>query len=243
MTRLAMIGIGLLLAAGIVQAQPRSTADSLFHAAQAAYEDGNYDNAELTALRGLREAASLDELDKLKYHLLLGFVYVARDQRPAALQEFTHVLTVNPAYNLDPVQTSPKITDVFREARQNYLLSVASEPAVFRMPQADARMSASWRSLVLPGWGQFYKRQELKGTALAVAQVFTLAALVFEQIEVGKRHDDYRNLQVYGDPRIDQAYADYRSAYRTRNVVGYITLGVYLLNYADALYYPVWHKK
>jgi hypothetical protein len=186
-------------------------------------------------LRGLREATNLDELGKLKYHLLLGFVYVARDQRQNALQEFTHVLTVNPAYNLDPVQTSPKILDVFHDARQNYLLNVASQPAIFRMPQADVRLAASWRSLVLPGWGQFYKRQELKGTAIVVAKVFSLAALIFEQVEVNRRHNDYRGL-AYNDPRIEQVYGDYRSAYRTRNVVGYITLGVYLINYCDALY-------
>ena len=251
MIRLAVMGAWLLLCAGVVWAQPPSAADSLFAAAQTAYEDGNFDGAELAALRGLREATTLDELGKLKFHVLLGFVYVARDQRQTALQEFTYVLTVNPAYNVDPVQTSPKILDVFREARQNYLLKVASEPAVFRMPQADARLAASWRSLVLPGWGQFYKQQELKGTAFAVAQVFSLAALIFEQVEVNHRHNDYLNLRSYNDPRnnidngprIDQAYSDYRSAYRVRNVVGYITLGVYLFNYVDALYYPVWHRK
>jgi tetratricopeptide (TPR) repeat protein len=242
MIRLAVIGAWLMLAACSLYAQQQGAADSLFQAAQTAYEDGNYDGAELAALRGLREATNLDELGKLKYHLLLGFVYVARDQRQNALQEFTHVLTVNPAYNLDPVQTSPKILDVFHDARQNYLLNVASQPAIFRMPQADVRLAASWRSLVLPGWGQFYKRQELKGTAIVVAQVFSLAALMFEQVEVNRRHNDYRGL-AYNDPRIEQVYGDYRSAYRTRNVVGYITLGVYLINYCDALYYPVWHQK
>lgn len=242
MIRLAVIGAWLLWAACSLYAQQRTAADSLYQAAGTAYEDGNWDGAELAAQRGLIEAANLDELGKLRFHILLGFVYVAREQKQFALQEFTHVLTVNPAYEPDPVQTSPKILDVFREARQNYMLKVASQPAVFRMPQADVRLSASWRSLVLPGWGQFYKRQELKGTAFAVAQAFSLAALIFEQSESNRRHRDYRNLP-FGDPRIEQAYSDYQNAYRTRNVVGYITLGIYLLNYCDALYYPVWHKK
>jgi tetratricopeptide (TPR) repeat protein len=243
MIRIAVIGTLLMLAALPLYAQPRSPADSLFDVAQSAYEDGNYDGAELAALRGLREATNLDELGRLKFHLLLGFVYVARDQKQNALQEFTTVLKANPAYDLDPVQTSPKILEVFREARNDYLQRVASEPAVFRMPQADVRLSASWRSLLLPGWGQFYKRQELKGTAIAVTQVITLAALIFEQSEQARRHDEYQHLKQYGDPRIEQAYADFRNAYRVRNVVGYITLGVYIFNYFDALYYPVSHKK
>jgi len=242
MIRFAALGACMMLAACALFAQQPSTADSLFLAARSAYEDGNYDGAELSALRGLRVATDVDELGKLKFHALLGFVYVARDQRQNALQEFTTVLIVNPAYDLDPVQTSPKILDVFHEARQNYLLKVASQPAVFRLPQADVRLSASWRSLVLPGWGQFYKRQQLKGTAFAVAQFFSLGAFIFEAVETNNRHNDYLNLRHYGDPRIDQSYNDYKSAYRTRNAVGYITLGIYFLNYTDALYYPVLHR-
>jgi tetratricopeptide (TPR) repeat protein len=217
-------------------------ADSLFVMAQARYDDGDFDGAELAALRGLRLASDLDELGKLKFHLLLGFVYVARDQRENALQEFNHVLVTNPAYDLDPVQTSPKIMEVFRQARNDYLLKVASEPAVYRMPQSDVRLAASWRSLALPGWGQFYKKQDTKGSAFAAAQLLSLAALIYMQTETNRRHDEYLGKRAYGDPNIENAYNEYRHAYQVRNVVGYVTLGIYFVNYLDALYYPVFKK-
>jgi hypothetical protein len=217
-------------------------ADSLFEMAQARYDDGDFDGAELAALRGLRLAADLDELGRLNFHLLLGFVYVARDQRANALQEFNHVLVVNPAYDLDPVQTSPKIMEVFRQARSDYLLKVASEPAVYRMPQSDVRLAASWRSLLAPGWGQFYKKQDTKGSAFAAAQILSLAALIYMQTETNRRHSDYLDKKVYGDPGIENAYNLYHQAYRTRNVFGYVTLGIYVINYLDALYYPVFKK-
>jgi hypothetical protein len=217
-------------------------ADSLFEMAQTRYEDGDFDGAELAALRGLRLAADLDELGKLKFHLLLGFVYVARDQRENALQEFNHVLVANPAYDLDPVQTSPKIMEVFRQARNDYLLKVASEPAVYRMPQSDVRLAASWRSLLAPGWGQFYKKQDTKGSAFAAAQLLSLAALIYMQTETNRRHNEYLGKRAYGDPNIENAYNEYRHAYQVRNVVGYVTLGIYFVNYLDALYYPVFKK-
>ena len=217
-------------------------ADSLFEMAQTRYEDGDFDGAELAALRGLRLAADLDELGKLKFHLLLGFVYVARDQRENALQEFNHVLVANPAYDLDPVQTSPKIMEVFRQARNYYLLKVASEPAVYRMPQSDVRLAASWRSLLAPGWGQFYKKQDTKGSAFAAAQLLSLAALIYMQTETNRRHNEYLGKRAYGDPNIENAYNEYRHAYQVRNVVGYVTLGIYFVNYLDALYYPVFKK-
>jgi hypothetical protein len=236
----------LVLVFGALAAFPlfaqTTPADSLFEMAQTRYDDGDFDGAELAALRGLRLAADLDELGKLKFHLLLGFVYVARDQRANALQEFNHVLVVNPAYDLDPVQTSPKIMEIFRQARSDYLLKVASEPAVYRMPQSDVRLAASWRSLALPGWGQFYKKQDTKGSAFAAAQVLSLAALIFMQTETNRRHDEYLGKKVYGDPNIENAYNEYRHAYQVRNVVGYVTLGIYFVNYLDALYFPVFKK-
>jgi hypothetical protein len=216
-----------------------TAADSLFQAAQGLYDDGNFDGAELTALRGLRAASALDELGQLRFHLLLGFVYVARDQKDNGLQEFTKVLSVNPAYDLEPVQTSPKILEVFKEAKQDYLMKVASEPAVFRMPQADVRMAASWRSAVLPGWGQYYKKQDTKASAIIAAQVLSLTALIYMQTEVNRRHDDYLRIKDYNNPNIDNTYSEYRRAYQTRNAVGYVTLGIYLFNYLDALYTPV----
>ncbi len=235
-----MIGICLLGSCAFAQT---TVVDSLYSVALTAYEDGSFEAAELAALRGLREAADLDELDKIKFHVILGFVYVARDQNDAGRQEFFHVLTVNPAYELDPVMTSPKILDIFRQARADYMLRVASEPAIYRMPQADVRLAASWRSLVLPGWGQFYKQQPVKGSAIIAAQILSLGALIFMQTEVNRRHDDYLKIRAYDDPNVDDRYSEYRRSWQIRNVVGYITLGIYAMNYLDALYYPVFRAR
>lgn len=245
MLRYALIIVLLagLSSGAFAQGAPPTAADSLLRLAEIAYDDGNFDGAELAALRGLRLATDLDQLGKLKFHTLLAFVYVARDQLGNARQEFKWVLSVNPAYAPDPVQTSPKILDVYRDARNEYMLQVASEPAIYRMPQADVRLAASWRSLVLPSWGQFYKKQEVKGAVLVAVQLLSLVALGFEQAELNRRRDDYRNIKAYGDSGIDDAYNEYRRAYQTRNAVGYVALGVYLFNYFDALYYPVSHKK
>jgi tetratricopeptide (TPR) repeat protein len=234
--------IALILFAACAWAQGPSPVDSLYLVAQLHYENGDFDLAELSALRGLRSAAGLDEFEQLKYHALLGFVYVAKEQNESAIQEFMSVLAVNPRYEPGPVTTSPKILEVFRQAKADYMLRVASEPAVYRMPQADVRLAASWRSLVAPGWGQVFKEQKVKAAVVVAAQVLSLAALVYMQTEVNRRHDDYLALKLYGDPNVEDRYQEFRRAYRTRNVVGYIALGIYLGNSLDALYVPVGKK-
>lgn len=229
----------LLNGANFCLAQGPAPLDSLYRSAFGQFENGQFEDAEFSALRGLRAAAGLDELDQLRFHALLGFVYVAKDQNTAARQEFEKVLFVNPQYAPDPVTTSPKILDVFHAAQQDYMMKIASEPAIYRMPQADVRMAASWRSLVLPGWGQRFKNEPVKGAVFTAAQILSLGALIYMQSEVSRRHDDYLAIRDYNNPAIDDRYQEYRRAYQTRNVVGYITLGIYALNYLDALYAPV----
>jgi hypothetical protein len=233
---IALLAFGLGCAD--ICAQENMVQDSLLQQAREAYDDGRFDEAELLALRGLQKAEE-DDLAALPCHALLGFVYVARDQTDFAYREFFRVVGINPAYELDPVTTSPKILSVFREAKRDYMDQVMSQPKVFRMPQADVRLAASARSLVLPGWGQFYKEQRIKGAVFGAAQFLSLAALAVLQAEVNRRHDDYLGIKDPTNPLIEDRYQEYRRAYRARNAVGYFALGVYLLNYLDALYTPV----
>ncbi len=213
--------------------------DSLRIAAQTAVEEGRFEEAELTALRGLRSAEAVDDLAEIPFRVVLATIYVAREQQGFALAEFRRIIAINPAFDMDPVLTSPKIITVFGQAKREYVEQVMSQPEAFRLPEADAKLSASWRSAMLPGWGQMYKQQKVKGTMFGVLQAATLAAFVTFIFEADARKDDYRAINEYGNPLIEERFADYRRAYRTRNILGYLMLGVYLVNYYDALYAPV----
>lgn len=232
----SVVLVCLLFAWGDASAQPL---DSLRRAAQTAVEEGRYEEAELSALRGLREAENVDDLAEIPFHVVLATIYVAREQQEFALSEFRRIVTINPAFEMDPVLTSPKILEVFRAAKREYADRVLSQPEAYRLPEANAKLAASWRSAVLPGWGQAYKQQKAKGAVFGVLQAVTLAAFVAYVIETDARKDDYLAVNEYGNPLIEERYNDYRSAYRTRNLLGYLTLAVYLANYYDALYAPV----
>lgn len=128
---------------------------------------------------------------------------------------------------------------MFGQAKREYVEQVLSQPEAYRLPEADAKLSASWRSAMLPGWGQAYKQQRVKATVFGVLQAATLAAFVAFIVETNTRKNDYLDVNEYGSPLLAERYNDYQSAYRTRNILGYLTLGVYLANYYDALYAPV----
>lgn len=231
----------LILVLGVALSATASaqSLDSLRIAAQTAVDEGRFEEAELTALRGLRAAETIDDLAEIPFRVVLATIYVARDQSGIALAEFRRVVAINPAFELDPVLTSPKVLTVFGQAKREYVDQVMSQPEAYRLPEADAKLSASWRSAVLPGWGQAYKQQKVKATVFGVLQAATLAAFVAYALETNRAKNEYEDIHLYGSPLTEERYADYRAAYRTRNILGYLTLGVYLVNYYDALYAPV----
>jgi len=236
----------VILAAGSHAQDARPALDSLYRAAQSAWDEGQngWTNAELTALRGLRVAQGVDDLAAIEFHRILGFIYASRAEsdRPVisedAVEEFLAILWANRRYDLDPLNTPGKIIDDWREAKTRFPYEIPD-----RVRQLDMRMSASWRSLAAPGWGQCYKTQDSKGAAVIAAQVLSLAALMYMQTDVNRRHKDYLAIRDYDDPNIQDRYDEYRRAYRMRNVIGYITLGIYVANYLDALYTPVKRPK
>lgn len=82
--------------------------DSLRIAAQTAVDEGRFEEAELTALRGLRAADAVDDLAEIPFRFVLATIYVAREQQAFALAEFRRIIAINPAFEVDPVLTSPK---------------------------------------------------------------------------------------------------------------------------------------
>lgn len=111
------------------------------------------------------------------------------------------------------------------------LVALSSEAVVLR-----TRGGALYRSLLLPGWGQLYNRQPIKGAAIAGAEVAALgAALAYHFIGQSKQ-DAYRKLpagqptQVY-EARISEA----ESRYDMRNILLYVAIGIHALNIIDAL--------
>lgn len=226
-----MLPVGFLVVFG-GDSQGRSRADSLYQLAQEAYASGDYAGAEFRALKALHDESEIGQWREAELRELLGFVYVARGQRDLALKEFYQVLKLVPSWQLDPLEISPKIVEVFEEARRAYVEWKLRPPAE-RLSAADLRLAAAWRSLVLPGWGQFFKGQKVRGTGIAAAQFITLAALAVLQIEVNRQHDSY--MEKEGHAAVG-AYDDYTRTWRARNIIGYLAVGIYVAAYLDALY-------
>jgi Family of unknown function (DUF5683) len=91
------------------------------------------------------------------------------------------------------------------------------------------------RSAMLPGWGQFYKQRKkwgyiwggAVGTAFLFSSYFTYAYL--------KKNNAYRNAEPGDDATSLYNKAD--SSYTAMQIGWYVTLGLYILNLADAYFF------
>ncbi|MBI9066090.1 MAG: hypothetical protein JEZ09_02280 [Salinivirgaceae bacterium] len=92
--------------------------------------------------------------------------------------------------------------------------------------------NAIWRSAIVPGWGQFYKKQSLKGGVI----IGSFAALAGSSIY-------FENKRTYNSDRIQEttnitiakeykSRADNYATYRNVSIIG--ALGVYVFNIIDA---------
>jgi len=185
--------------AGLPSARAQEeTPERVIAKAKLYYESGRYQDAfnELVALLGQKKEFKPGIMvDVYKY---LGFCYSAYDRRDLAKKQFKNALRYDPSLELDPVFTSPKIMQVFTEAKQEFTTEMAKKrgakpPAGEEAGEEDAAAkpakaavaprvtvrrvaptSTLWRSLLLPGWGQFHTGHYVRGGISIGAVVLSL---------------------------------------------------------------------
>jgi tetratricopeptide (TPR) repeat protein len=162
-TRRLFCLICLCLLSGLItgQASSQRAADSGVEAIKAAYSQFRYAEVISLSLQSLAATPPPSKAEKVEIYTYLAFARVSLGQNEAARKDFEAALGFDPKLTLDPVYVSPKIIDLFNEVRlQLQAQQPAEDTGLDREPGSyDMRAGAAWRSLVLPGWGQWYKKQ------------------------------------------------------------------------------------
>ncbi len=198
------------------------------------FEKGSIETAEILALKALQREESFSRFERETIHLYLGYCYIAKGNRELAKRQFIKALELNPTLTLNPLFISPKISAVFDEARELFLKNKAERKSDLKNSSSMLRLSASWRSLVSPGWGHIYKGEKTKGYILIGANAAVLSTLAVLQWQCQESR------QKYLDARIPSVIADkydtYNMFYKARNITALLEAGLYIYCYLDCLY-------
>ncbi len=178
-----------------------------------------------------------DELLFLHRYVALSYYNVG--QVDSARTHFLSLLSVDPGYELDPVTVSPKIIDFFNDIKKDYQALAGSGPGAAYTRYVfveDLRPGAAWRSMILPGWGQFYKHQKTKGYLLGGAFWGSLLATGISLLQENAAREKYLDSNTPED--IERTYSDYDQWHKTRQVFTIASAALWAVAVGDALWSP-----
>jgi hypothetical protein len=177
--------------------------------------------------------------------LLKALSHYNRGEEIAAQISFIAVLELNPGYELDPVENSPKIIHFFEQVKEEYLKQqeqiqvteqepVTSDSSIMKVKKKSViARSALLRSAVLPGWGHRYLKKKTKGVILNSLAVSTALASIYYTFHTHNKEDDY--LHEINITKIENRYQAYNNAYKVRNVFICSYLFIWLYTQFDLL--------
>jgi len=184
-----------------------------------------------------RQSLSPEQLAKIHEQMALSFFSLG--ELDSSRSHFLSLLSLYPNWKLDPIYVSPKIIAFFENLKQE---SPSPQSVKTAVPYtryvivADPRVGATWRSLLLPGWGQWYKAQKKRAYLFGGVVGLTLLGTGISAFLESSAHQAYLNAR--DEQTIRQQYDRYNFWYKTRRTFTVFTLVGWTLNVVDALWTP-----
>ncbi len=226
--RLVLLCLVLFLPAGMVRTQ--TAVDSTLRQVDSLYTAGSYSQAELEARRFLENDLLSDSL-RVAAEQWVAFSLVAQEKSALAKEHFLAILRLRPSHELDPVLTSPKILAVFNDARATYLAMRAQEASGSSVPADRPVEGITFRTIVFPGWDQWYHGRTPVGPLLVGAGVATLGSGIVLAFMRKSAHQDY--LAATAPEDIDSKYNTYNRYAKAEGYCFAAFAAIYLLSEID----------
>ncbi len=109
------------------------------------------------------------------------------------------------------------------------LIALSSEAVVLR-----SKSGAFFRSLLVPGWGQFYNREPIKGGIFTGAVALAVGAALAFHFRGQSLEDEYDKLDA-GSAKFELKADQASDAYRTRNYIFIGVAALHVFNIIDAV--------
>ncbi|MCF7903442.1 MAG: hypothetical protein K9M19_08455, partial [Candidatus Marinimicrobia bacterium] len=173
-----------------------------------------------------RPQQPLSRLEVLLKYLALAEASLGREAE--ARGTLASLVLVNPDFQFQPGEVSPKIMEIFQDVRSEYVRSGGTDKhQPTYLVRTDRRSQLILKSIAFPGWGQVNageKRGYAWGTLFTAALVGSGIATYMTQ----QTHTNY--LDAYDPDEISTRYDTYNQWYQTRNTLILTTVLTYTGN-------------
>jgi tetratricopeptide (TPR) repeat protein len=238
------IFVFLLLAAAICYQRPCFAQLVNYNAIQVKvlYEALEFDKAIESGqiLLKSRQKFTREELATVHQYMALSFYNTGKID--SARSHFLSLLSIQPDFEPDPINVSPKIISFFEQLK-NETVTRPTDHAIGYTKYVflqDLRPGATFRSAVLPGWGQLYKHQKTRGHIIGGVFIASLMATGVSLYLEKDNHNKY--LDSTTPASIEANYDTYNSWFKKRKVFTITTISVWAFSILDALWAPYSHS-
>jgi len=208
------------------------------------YDNINFERAISLSSQALENDESYSAAELVDIYKFRGFAFFHIGNEIEARSSFLTALSISPNLELNEITVSPKIIDFInnlkdqnQELVKNDNVSIEKQYILLDDPRPDSAI----RSLVLPGWGQYYKGEQNKAYMVFSTFAVNSAALIVSLIKEKSTHDDY--LKARETKEIQSKYNTYNNWYKTRQILTYTEILVWTYAFADVLWFPANKEK
>ena len=161
-----------------------------------------------------------------------AFSLAIMGKREEAIKTFNRLLDLKPDFILDPIKVSPKIINVFNEAKTKEVLQMSVTESLKDTIYIERKAPLT---ILIPGVRQIQRNKKVKGYAIIAAEMISLAALGFSQFYYTQSHNEY--LSAENPQTINEKYEIYNGWYKKRLIFISTSTIIWLYNMIDALYF------
>lgn len=202
------------------------------------YESLEFNRAINSGQRLLKSNQELNKEELVTIHNYMALSFYNIGKIDSARSHFLTLLSIQPDFELDPINVSPKIISFFEQIKKEVKKSQTENTIGYTkyVFLEDLRPAATFRSALIPGWGQIYKNQKKRGYIIGGAFITSLIAtgtsIYFEK----DTHNKY--LDSTTPNTIEENYKTYNSWFKKRKLFTITTISIWAVAILDALWAP-----
>ncbi len=228
----------LVIVSGLSYGMPasaQSVGERVVHDIQDAYSRFDYEEAERKGQEALDRYSEFTVEQLTDVHTILALVAFNQNDLGEARRQFVSALQLTPDLTLDPLLISPKILDYFDHIAAEIEAGETSyvEAPVRYVLVPDRRTDAALRSMLVPGWGQFFKGHSTKGFVMTSAFAIAVGGAVFSHVKRERAEAAYRD-ETRPD-RVSEKYETLNRWHKSRRGLIQAAALTWVVSYVDAL--------
>lgn len=162
----------------------------------------------------------LNKKTKEKILILISQSYIILGEEEKGKEYFLELLKLNPKFQLDPKEYSPKIIEVLEKVKRERELE-----------KEELKKYIDKKILIYPGLYQLRNNEKVKGYALVSLQTTSLLALFPSYIFMKNAHRDYLNERE--EDKIEDKYRIYKISYNLFYATLTTAISTYIFHLID----------